>query len=99
MAERLARGHAGHTAEIAAHLARHFEAGGMAERAVAYLEEGADHASHYGAEGAAVTLLEPAAAILEGLPRTPDRVLHAIRIYLRLGQASPRNARCGRPAQ
>jgi len=43
--------------------------------------------SRYGAERETATLLERAANIVEGLPRTPDRVLHAIRIYLRLGQA------------
>ncbi len=87
IAERLERGYAGQTADIAIHLARHFEAGGMAERAVAYLEEAAERASRYGAERETVTVLERALAILERLPRSPERVLRAIRIYLRLGQA------------
>lgn len=91
MAERLERGYAGQTTEIATHLARHFEVGAMAERAVTYLQEAAERASRYGAEHETVTLLERALALVEALPRTPERTLLAIRIHFRLGQALMRS--------
>jgi adenylate cyclase len=65
----------------------HLEAGGHAERAVPHLEEVATRALRRGAHREAVGLLERAVAILDSLPRTPERALRTIRLCITLGSA------------
>ena len=84
-ATRLERAFAGHLAEVSSELALHFEASGQAERAVVHLEEAAARAVRRGANREAVTLLEHGLAIVDPLPRTPERILRTIRLCLALG--------------
>src|SRR5262249_46995103 len=87
IAVRLERAHAGHTADVSSQLAFHFEAAGIAEQAVPYLEEVAARAIRRGASEHAVTLLQRGLAIFDPLPRTPERTLRTIRLYMSLGPA------------
>src|SRR5262249_30320147 len=85
IAARLEAAHREHLGEIAAELAFHLEAGGHAERAVPYIEEAAARAVRRGADRDAVALLEHGLALIDALPRTPERTLRIIRICLALG--------------
>ena len=87
IAARLEQGWAGRVAEVSTELASHLEASGQAEAAVPHLEEGAARALRRGAAHEASIVLEHALAILDGLPRTPERVLHTIRLSLTLGSS------------
>lgn len=87
IATRLERAYRGHTADVAAELAFHFEACGQAERAVPYNEEGAGRAVRRGAAREALVLIDHGLGILDGLPATPERNLMAIRLCLARGVA------------
>lgn len=80
IAMRLERAWAGRVAEVSTELASHLEASGQAERAVPHLEEGGARAIRRGAAHEASIVLEHALAILDALPRTPERVLSTIRL-------------------
>src|SRR5262245_3486373 len=83
----LEREKGGRTPQDAAELAFHYEAGGDPERAIPYLERGAAHASRLGAFREAVALLEHAVALIDALPRTPERTLRTIRLSMAVGAA------------
>ena len=85
IALRLEQAHAGHVAEVNAELALHFEASGHVDEAVVHLEKAAVRAVRLGANHEAVTLLEHGLAILDPLPRTPERILRTIRLCMTLG--------------
>jgi len=85
IAARLERAFTGHLAEVSGELALHFEAGGEADLAARHLEEAALRAIRRGANREAVTLLEHGLAIIDPLPRTPERILRTIRLCLALG--------------
>ena len=87
IAARIEQAFAGHVADVSAELAVHLEASGHAERAVPNLEELAARALRRGAHREAVVLLERALAILDPLPRTPERTLRTIRLCITLGSA------------
>jgi tetratricopeptide (TPR) repeat protein len=87
IATRLEAGYGRKSAEIAAELAYHFEAGGEPERGVPYLEDGAARAVLRCGSREAATLLERALTILDGLPPTPERTLRTIRLCLAIGLA------------
>jgi len=87
IAARLEEAYAGHVAEVSAELTVHLEAGGHAERAIPHLEEVAVRALRRGAHREAVGVLERAVAILDSLPRTPERALRTIRLCITLGSA------------
>jgi DNA-binding winged helix-turn-helix (wHTH) protein/tetratricopeptide (TPR) repeat protein len=84
-ATRLERAFAGHLAEVSSELALHFEASGEADLAAVHLEEAALRAVRRGANREAVTLLEHGLALIDPLPRTPERTLRTIRLCLVLG--------------
>jgi DNA-binding winged helix-turn-helix (wHTH) protein/tetratricopeptide (TPR) repeat protein len=84
-AARLERAFAGHLAEVSSELALHFEASGEADLAAVHLEEAALRAVRRGANREAVALLEHGLAIVDSLPRTPERSLRTIRLCLALG--------------
>src|SRR5262249_51516359 len=81
----LEQAYAERIAEVSTELASHLESSGQAERAVPHLEEGAARAIRRGAAHEASIVLEHGLAILDRLPRTPERVLRTIRLSLALG--------------
>jgi DNA-binding winged helix-turn-helix (wHTH) protein/tetratricopeptide (TPR) repeat protein len=85
LAARLERGFAGSLAEVSSELALHFEASGEADLAAVHIEEAAVRAVRRGANREAVTLLEHGLALIDPLPRTPERTLRTIRLCLVLG--------------
>lgn len=85
--ERLESVYGAQRVEIAAELAFHFEASGQTERAAACLLDGAERAMRRGGQRDAAPQLQHAIALVESLPRTPERILATIRMYLRLGSA------------
>lgn len=87
IAIRLEQAYAGHTADVSAELAFHFQAGGHGERAVPFLEEAAARALHRGANQEAAILLQQGVDIIEPLPRTPERTLRTIQMCVALGSA------------
>jgi DNA-binding winged helix-turn-helix (wHTH) protein/tetratricopeptide (TPR) repeat protein len=87
IAARLEQAWAGRVADVSTELASHLEASGQAERAVPHLEEGAARAMRRGAAHEASIVLERALAILDRLPRTPERMLRTIRLSLTLGSS------------
>jgi DNA-binding winged helix-turn-helix (wHTH) protein/tetratricopeptide (TPR) repeat protein len=86
VARRIEAGYRGRTTEVASILARHLEAAGLGDAAIPYLEEAAERAWRYGAEREGVALLDHAVAILESLPKSPERMLKTIRLSIGLGQ-------------
>jgi len=74
-------------AEIAAELARHFEAGGETERAVRYLGQAGERAARRYANAEAADHLRHALRLLATLPPSPER--DAQELALRLGFSVP----------
>jgi DNA-binding winged helix-turn-helix (wHTH) protein/tetratricopeptide (TPR) repeat protein len=87
LAKRLESAYGTRALEIAGDLAVHFEACGMPERAVEYLERGAARATTTGATHEPLVSLRHALALLERLPATRERELSVARLCLQLGQA------------
>jgi len=73
--------------EIAAELARHFEAGGETARAVRYLGQAGERAARRYANAEAADHLRHALALLDGLPPGPERDTQEL--TLRLGFSVP----------
>ena len=85
IAARLETAYADQAAEIATELAFHFEAAGDPDRAARHLEEAAARAGRRGADREAVALLEHGLALLDGVRRSPERILRTIRLSIALG--------------
>jgi DNA-binding winged helix-turn-helix (wHTH) protein/tetratricopeptide (TPR) repeat protein len=85
VAERLERGHAGVTPDVAAELASHFERGGDHEQAARYMGELARRAVGRGAHREAIAALTHASALLATLDETQDRARLQLELHLALG--------------
>lgn len=85
--ERLEVGHRGHTAEVAAELAMHFERAGEHHRAISYYQQAGANAVHRHAHREAIAQFTKALALLETLPPTSER--DAIELELRVALGVP----------
>jgi DNA-binding SARP family transcriptional activator/tetratricopeptide (TPR) repeat protein len=71
--------------EMAHRLARHFELAGMVEKAFGYYSESGHYAIRLAANREAITHLERALHLLEGLAESPERDRQALELHLSLG--------------
>jgi len=71
-------------AAIAPHLARHFQEGGIPQKAVAYLLQAGNRAARLSAHEEAIAHFRKGLELLQALPDTPERARQeiALRIYL-----------------
>lgn len=74
------------TAEIAEQLARHFEAAGLANKAVGYLHQAGTHAATLLAYAEAIAYYRRALDLLVSLPETHDRNLEELALCIALGK-------------
>jgi len=82
--ERLERGYAARSDEIAAELAMHFERGGDEPRTIRYLRELARRSGERGAYNEAIASLRRALALLGRQPDVPARTLEQLKLQLAL---------------
>lgn len=88
-ADRLEAAFGRRSAEVAAELAFHFDAGGLADRAVVHIETAAERAMRLGAALEASNLLRRGLVVLDGLEPTPERTHCIIHFCIRLARALP----------
>ena len=79
--------HGEHAAEIAAELSVHFERSGDHERALSYLGACAERAQRRFAHREAITYVEHALGLLEGLPDSPQHRKQELQLRLLLGMS------------
>jgi serine/threonine protein kinase/predicted ATPase len=79
--------------EIAVQLARHFEEGGIAPKAIEYLQKAGERASQLSAHHEAITHFNKCLHILKTLPDTPERAQQELLLQIRL--AAPLQATKG----
>ena len=83
--ERLYRRDLQHYPQIHHELARHYDAAGMAQEAVAQYAAAAAHARRMSAHASCVAHLQRALELLRDLPESPERDAQELRLHLALG--------------
>jgi predicted ATPase len=77
----------GRTADIVVQLARHFQAAGIAEKAILYLGRAGNNAVYLSANQEAITHLTKGLELLKTLPDTPERTQQELDLQITLGPA------------